>query len=109
MQIAVAAENKIFQALADPSRRAIFESLTRGEAAVKDLTARFEISQPAVSQHLAALKDAGLVNARREGRCTFYRVEPRGMKPLIDWISHYQTFWTERLGRLENLLEKMDE
>ena len=74
MQSAAAAENKIFQALADPSRRAIFESLTRGEVAVKDLTARFDISQPAVSQHLATLKDAGLVNARREGRCVYYRV-----------------------------------
>ena len=52
----VVAEDKIFQALADPSRRAIFESLTRGEAAVKDLTSRFDISQPAGSQHLAALK-----------------------------------------------------
>ena len=56
MPTVAAAENRIFQALADPSRRAIFESLTRGEAAVKDLTARFDISQPAVSQHLATLK-----------------------------------------------------
>ena len=102
-------EHKVFQALADPSRRAIFESLTRGEAAVTDLTARFDISQPAVSQHLAALKDAGLVHGRREGRCVFYRVEPRGMKPLIDWISHYRAFWTEHVGRLEQLLEKLDE
>ena len=109
MPSAVAAENKIFQALADPSRRAIFESLTRGETAVKDLTARFEISQPAVSQHLATLREAGLVNARREGRCVFYRVESRGMKPLIDWIAHYRAFWTERVDRLERLLEKMDE
>ena len=108
MQRAVAAENKIFQALADPSRRAIFESLTRGEAAVKDLTARFDISQPAISQHLATLKDAGLVNARREGRRVYYRVEPRGMKPLINWIAHYRAFWTERVDRLERLLEKMD-
>lgn len=108
MQSAVAAENKIFQALADPSRRAIFESLTRGESAVKDLTARFDISQPAVSQHLAALKDAGLVNARREGRCVYYRVEPKGMKPLIDWITHYRAFWVERVDRLEQLLEKME-
>lgn len=106
---ALAAENKIFQVLADPSRRAIFEALTRGEAAVKDLTARFDISQPAVSQHLAALKDAGLVNGRREGRCVFYRVEPRGMKPLIDWIAHYRAFWTEHVDRLEQLLERMDE
>ena len=102
-------ENKIFQALADPSRRAIFESLTRGETAVKELTARFDISQPAVSQHLAALKAAGLVDARREGRCVYYRVQPRGMKPLIDWIAHYRAFWTERVDRLEKLLEKMDE
>src|ERR1044071_8277697 len=81
-------EDKIFQALADPSRRAIFKSLTRGEAAVKDLTAKFDISQPAVSQHLAMLKAAGLVKDRRDGRLVYYRVEPKGMKPLIDWIAH---------------------
>src|SRR6187401_3052974 len=109
MQSAAVAENKIFQALADPSRRAIFESLTRGEAAVKDLTARFDISQPAISQHLAALKDAGLVNSRREGRCVYYRVESRGMKPLVDWMAHYRAFRTAHVDRLERLLEEMDE
>ena len=103
------AEDKIFQALAYPSRRAIFESLTQGEAAVKDLTARFDISQPAVSQHLAALKEAGLVVGRREGRCVYYRVEPEGMQPLLDWIAHYRAFWTDRIDRLEQLLEQMDE
>ena len=108
MRSAVVAENRIFQALVDPSRRAIFESLLRGEAAVKDLTARFDISQPAVSQHLATLKDAGLVTRRRDGRNVFYRVEPKGMKPLFDWIGHYRAFWTEHVGRLEHLLEKMD-
>ena len=101
--------DRIFHALADPSRRAIFESLARGEAAVKDLTARFDISQPAVSQHLAALKNAGLVNGRREGRCVYYRVEPRGMKPLIHWIAHYRAFWSERVVRLQRLLDTMDE
>jgi len=109
MRSAAVAEDRIFKALADPSRRAIFASLTRGEAAVKDLTARFDISQPAISQHLAALKDAGLVDARREGRCVYYRVESRGMKPLIDWIAHYRAFWTEHVDRLEQLLEDMDE
>ena len=103
------AQDKIFQALADPSRRAIFESVTRGEAAVKDLTARFDISQPAVSQHLAALKDAGLVNGRREGRNVYYSIDPRGLEPLVDWIAHYRAFWMERVDRLERLLEKMDE
>jgi DNA-binding transcriptional ArsR family regulator len=92
MQSVTVAENRIFQAL----------------AAVKDLTARFDISQPAVSQHLAALKDARLVKARREGRNVYYRVEPRGMKPLIDWIAHYRAFWMQHVGRLEKLLETMD-
>jgi DNA-binding transcriptional ArsR family regulator len=110
MPSVAAVEDRIFKALADPSRRAIFESLARGsgEAAVKDLTARFDISQPAISQHLAALKEAGLVSYRRQGRCAYYRVEPRGMKPLIDWIAHYRAFWTERVDRLEKLLERMD-
>jgi DNA-binding transcriptional ArsR family regulator len=103
------AQDAIFRALADPSRRAIFERLTRGEAAVKDLTARFDISQPAVSQHLAALRDAGLVRARREGRLVYYEVEPRGLRPLVDWISHYQAVWKDPLDNLERLLEKMDE
>jgi DNA-binding transcriptional ArsR family regulator len=108
MRSAAVAENRIFQALADPTRRAIFVALLLGEVAVKDLTARFDISQPAVSQHLAALKDAGLVNGRREGRRVYYRVEPRGMKPLIDWVAHYRVFWTEHVDRLERLLEEMD-
>lgn len=108
MQTAAMPQDRILQALADPSRRAIFESLTRGEAAVKELTARFEISQPAISQHLATLKDAGLVKSRRDGRYVYYHVEPRGMKPLIDWIAHYRAFWTEHVDRLEELLERMD-
>ena len=109
MQAVAVAEDKIFSALADPSRRSIFKALMRGEAAVKDLTARFDISQPAVSQHLARLKDAGLVNDRRDGRSVYYRVEPKGMKPLINWVAHYRAFWTDHVDRLEELLEKMDE
>lgn len=108
MHSAVAVETKVFKALADPSRRAIFESLAEGEAAVKDLTARFDISQPAVSQHLAALKDAGLVQGRSEGRRVLYRVEPEGLRPLVDWIAHYRVFWTDRVERLERLLERLE-
>jgi DNA-binding transcriptional ArsR family regulator len=99
----------VFRALADPSRRAIYERLTRGEAAVKELTARFRISQPAISQHLATLRKAGLVRERREGRLAYYRVDPKGLKPLIDWLTHYQAFWRDRLGQLPALLEEMDE
>jgi DNA-binding transcriptional ArsR family regulator len=102
-------EDRVFRALADPSRRAIFERLTHGEAAVRDLTPRFHISQPAVSQHLAVLREAGLVSERREGRLAYYRVEPKGLRPLVDWIAHYQAFWVDRVGRLQKLLEEMDE
>ena len=108
MKLADAQQNRAFQALADPSRRAIFESLATGEAAVKELTSRFDISQPAVSQHLAALRAAGLVESRRDGRLVYYRVDPRGVQPIIDWIEHYRAFWTESVGRLERLLETME-
>lgn len=102
----MASRDDVFRALADPSRRSLFERLTLGEAAVKDLTPSLGISQPAVSQHLAVLKDAGLVEARREGRVVYYRVRARGLKPLIDWITHYQAFWTTKLDRLQKLLEE---
>ena len=102
-------QDAVFRALADPSRRAIFERLAKSELPVKALTARFDISQPAVSQHLAALRAAGLVIERREGRHVFYRAEPRGLRPLIDWIGHYQAFWLDRLGELSKVLEEMDE
>jgi DNA-binding transcriptional ArsR family regulator len=102
-------ETAVFRALADPSRRAIFERLTHGEAAVRDLTPRFHISQPAVSQHLAVLREAGLVAERREGRLVYYRIEPKGLRPLVDWIAHYQAFWLNRLERLQAVLKEMDE
>ena len=102
-------EDAVFRALADPTRRAIFERLTHGEAAVKELTARFDVSQPAISQHLATLRSAGLVSERREGRLVYYRVEPKGLRPLVDWLAHYQAFWLDRLEGLRALLEEMDE
>jgi DNA-binding transcriptional ArsR family regulator len=105
----VLAEDRVFRALADPSRRAIFERLTKGEAAVRDLTPRFRISQPAISQHLATLRDAGLVTERRDGRLVYYRVEPKGLRPLVDWIAHYQAFWADRIEGLRKLLEEIDE
>jgi DNA-binding transcriptional ArsR family regulator len=102
-------EDVVFQVLADPTRRSIFERLTRGEASVTALTERFEVSQPAISQHLAALRRAGLVRARHEGRHALYRVEPAGLRPLVDWLERYQAFWLERLVKLKALVEEMDE
>lgn len=105
-----AALDTLFKALADPTRRAVFERLTHeGEASVAELTAGAGVSQPAVSQHLAALRGAGLVAERREGRRTFYRAEPKSLSPLIDWVSHHDAFWRDRLGRLAGLLKELDE
>jgi DNA-binding transcriptional ArsR family regulator len=103
------AENTIFRALADPNRRAIFERLTQGELGVKELTAGFCISQPAISQHLATLSEASLVIARRDGRRTFYRAAPGGLKPLMDWVTQYRAFWLERIDVLQDLLDEMDQ
>ena len=98
----------IFRALSDPSRLAIYERLASGELPVKDLAARFEISQPAISQHLAKLLDAGLVANRCDGRMVYYRFAPDGLRPIVDWLAHYRAFWPERVSRLRNLLKEME-
>jgi DNA-binding transcriptional ArsR family regulator len=102
-------ESDIFRALGDPTRRAVYERLTGGERSVSELRAGLPISQPAVSQHLAALKAAGLVGERREGRKVFYRIEPAGLGPLIDWLGRYRAFWPARIERLKDLLKDMDQ
>ncbi|TKC86054.1 helix-turn-helix transcriptional regulator [Trinickia terrae] len=100
----------LFTALSDPTRRGIFEQLTRnGEQTVRALTDAAGVSQPAVSKHLGVLKEAGLVRFRREGRETHYSSDPEGLAPLIDWIGLYGAFWNERLDRLDDLLKRMDQ
>jgi DNA-binding transcriptional ArsR family regulator len=102
--------NELFTGLADPTRRAIFERLSRdGEQTVRALTDHSKVSQPAVSKHLGVLKLAGLVRDRREGRQTHYSVEPQGLAPLVDWMNLYGVFWRDRFDRLETLLNRMDQ
>ncbi len=104
-----AATSELFRALADPTRRAILERLIReGEQSVHALTACAGVSQPAVSKHLGVLKQAGLVRDRPEGRSVYYRARPKGLTPLIDWMSLYGAFWRDRFDRLETLLKRMD-
>jgi DNA-binding transcriptional ArsR family regulator len=100
----------LFKTLADPTRRAIFERLSRdGEQTVPVLTDHSGVSQPAVSKHLGVLKLAGLVRDRRAGRETHYSADPKGLRPLIDWMSVYGAFWRDRFGDLEALLNRMDQ
>ncbi|HEV2560390.1 MAG TPA: metalloregulator ArsR/SmtB family transcription factor [Microvirga sp.] len=101
-------EADVFRVLADPTRRALFEQLAVREMSVSDLKAASTISQPAVSQHLAALKGAGLVHERREGRFAYYRAAPQALAPLVEWVDRYRTFWPERVERLKDVLRRMD-
>ena len=104
-----AVANDVFKALADPTRRAIFERLARdGEQTVHALTDRAGVSQPAVSKHLGILKHAKLVRDRHEGRETHYSARPQALASMIDWMSLYGAFWRERFDQLENVLKRMD-
>jgi DNA-binding transcriptional ArsR family regulator len=104
------APDALFKTLADPTRRAIFERLSRdGEQTVRALTDHSGVSQPAVSKHLGVLKLAGLVRDRRAGRQTHYSAQPQGLAPLIDWMSLYGAFWRDRFDRLQDLLNRMDQ
>jgi DNA-binding transcriptional ArsR family regulator len=102
-------ESEVFRALADPTRRAVYQRLAGREMSVSELREGLGVSQPAVSQHLAVLRGAGLVSERREGRFAYYRIEPVGLTPLIDWVARYQAFWPERIERLKDVLKEMDQ
>jgi DNA-binding transcriptional ArsR family regulator len=102
--------NIVMRVLADPTRRAVFEQIVEaGELTVGALTHRNDVSQPAISQHVRALKEAGLLGERRDGRLIHYRCEPRGLGPLVDWIGHYGIFWRERFANLRTVLKEMDD
>ncbi len=104
------APTAVFRSLADPTRRSIFESLSRdGEQTVGTLTDRSGVSQPAISKHLGILKHAGLVRARHLGRQTYYSAHAPALAPLVEWMSYYSSFWQERFYRLEDLLNRMDQ
>ena len=97
----------VFRTLADPTRRGLFQRLAvEGELTVRALTEGGGVSQPAVSQHLKALREAGLVTEARLGRNVLYRAAPQGLTPLIDWMALYAVFWRERFDALEALLKE---
>src|SRR5438477_12737136 len=104
-----AAVNAVMRTLANPTRRAVFERIVGSdEITVVELTRGSGVTQGAISQHLKSLKQAGLVAERPEGRNVFYRAEPAGLAPLVDWMSHYGVFWRERFANLRTLLKEID-
>jgi DNA-binding transcriptional ArsR family regulator len=104
-----AAIDAIMRTLADPTRRAVFERVASSdEITVVELTRGSGVTQGAISQHLKSLKLAGLVAERPQGRNVYYRAQPEGLAPLVDWMSHYGAFWRDRFANLRTLLKEID-
>ena len=104
-----ASVDAVMRTLADPTRRAVFERIVRSdEITVVELTQGSGVTQGAISQHLKSLKLAGLVAERPAGRNVYYRAQPEGLAPLVDWMSHYSVFWRERFANLRTLLKEID-
>jgi DNA-binding transcriptional ArsR family regulator len=96
-----------FQALADPTRRAILARLAQGEATVLELAEPFQLSLPGVSKHLKVLQRAGLISQGRRAQWRPCRIEPARLKDVSDWLEHYRTIWEERFGRLDEYLRDL--
>lgn len=101
--------SSVFRTLSDPTRRAVFERIVGAdEITVGELTKESGVTQGAISQHLKALKQAGLVADRPDGRRVFYRARPEGLEPLAAWMDHYGVFWRESFANLRSLLKEID-
>lgn len=96
----------VFTAISHGARRRMLDLLTEDKRSVSDIAAHFEMSRPAVSQHLRVLLDAGLVTERRHGRERHYHFVPERLGPVRDWIAHYERFWDDRLQGLQKHLSK---
>lgn len=96
----------VLEAIAEPTRRRILDAVRGGECSVGDLVERVGMHQPGVSRHLKVLRDAGLVEVRRDAQRRLYRLRPEPMKELDDWLAPYRADWAHRLDALERHLER---
>lgn len=97
---------RVFQALADPTRRAVLERLAGGPAAMSDLAQPFRMALPSFAQHLDVLEDCGLVRSSKEGRVRTYRIAPQAMKAAEGWLAKQRALWTRRLDQLDDYLKE---
>jgi DNA-binding transcriptional ArsR family regulator len=100
---------RVFQALADPTRRAVLERLAGGPAPMSELAQPFGMALPSFSQHLDVLEDCGLVRSSKAGRVRTYRIAPRAMKTAEGWLAKQRALWTRRLDQLDDYLEELKE
>lgn len=96
-----------FNAVAEPKRRKIIEALGAAERSVNEIVEALGWPQPMVSKHLAVLKKVGLVRERREGRQRLYRVNMKKLKPIYDWVTPFERYWSERHNRLDEVLQNI--
>jgi DNA-binding transcriptional ArsR family regulator len=96
-----------FQALADPTRRAILARLASGEASVNDLAKPFAISQPAISKHLKVLERAGLIARGREAQWRPCRLRTAPLQDVAGWVDYYRRFWEVSFDRLDDYLQEL--
>lgn len=99
----------VFSALSDATRRGILANLEKGEQSVHALTARFDISQPAISRHLSVLDRAGLISRKKRGRETIVRASVGSAHEASSWLSRYVAFWTDHFEHMETLLSEKKE
>jgi len=96
----------VFGALANPSRRTILDTLLAGPLTAGELTGRLELSRSSASEHLAVLKEAGLIREERQGRHRIYHLQPQGLREVSGWLQHYEHYWNQRLDALAGLLDE---
>jgi DNA-binding transcriptional ArsR family regulator len=106
MTVTSTPELDVFGAISHPARRHMLDLLAENERSVNAIAGHFNMSRPAVSQHLRILLDAGLVTEQRHGRERRYRLVPERLGPVRDWIAHYERFWDDHLQRLQMTLSK---
>lgn len=100
---------RVFQALADPTRLAVVERLSRGPAPTSELAAPFKMAMPSFLQHLDVLTDSGLVRSSKAGRVRTYELAPDALKTVEDWLAKQRTMWEKRLDQLDTFLNELKE
>jgi DNA-binding transcriptional ArsR family regulator len=96
----------VLQALSDPSRRTVLESLRRGPATVGELAALLPIARPGVSRHLRVLREAGLVDVRQQAQFRVYELQPGPLAELDEWLGHYRSLWMQRMDALHTEISR---
>jgi DNA-binding transcriptional ArsR family regulator len=99
----------VFNAVAEAHRRDILDTLVTGEKAVGTIVSDLSMSQPQVSKHLRVLSEVGLVSCRADGRRRLYRLEPAHLRPFHDWLAKYEQAWNERLDRMDDYLQELQQ